>query len=257
MRLVQVPAIAAPAAGSLADRVVLVVGATGALGSAAALAAGAAGATVVLLGRRVPALERLYDRLLAAGAPMPAIYPLDLAGAAPPDYAELAATIGRECGRLDGVLLAQAHFSALTPLELTAAEDWLKALHVNLGAPGLLLAACLPLLRGAPDAAIVAALEDAGRVGGAYWGGYGVAKQGLAGLLALLADELENAKVRVHGLLPPPMKSTLRARAWVADRDAAAVDPVPVGAAMAALLAPLDAVPRGTVLDLRGAAGTE
>jgi NAD(P)-dependent dehydrogenase (short-subunit alcohol dehydrogenase family) len=247
------PSIAAPAPGSLAGRVVLVVGATGALGSAAAMSAGAAGATVVLLGRRVPALERLYDRLQAAGAPTPAIYPLDLAGAAPPDYLELAAAIDRECGRLDGVLLAQAHFQALTPLELTAAEDWLKALHVNLGAPGLLLTACLPLLRRAPDAAIVAALEDPARVAGAYWGGYGVAKQGLAALLGLLADELENSPVRVHGLLPPPLRSTLRARAWVADRDAAAVDPAAAGAAMAALLAPRDATPRGTILDLREA----
>jgi NAD(P)-dependent dehydrogenase (short-subunit alcohol dehydrogenase family) len=235
----------------LRGRVVLLVGATGALGSATAGAAAAAGATLVLLGRKVPALERLYDRLLAAGAPTPAIYPLDLSGAAPDDYAALAASIERECGRLDGIVLASAHFQALTPFDLAAPEEWLRALHVNLGAPGLLLAACLPLLRRAPDAAIVAALDDPATVGGAYWGGYGVAQQGLAGLLGLLADELENSSVRVHGVLPPPLRSALRARAWIADRDPAAEDPARAAAAMVALLGPAAAPWRGRIADLR------
>lgn len=251
MRRIPARGALAPADGALAGRVVLVVGAAGALGSAAALGAGAAGATVVLLGRKVPPLERLYDRLLAAGAPQPAIYPLDLGGASPDDHAALAASIERECGRLDGVLLASAHFAALAPLELTPPMEWLRALHVNLAAPGLLLAACLPQLKRAPDAAIVAALDDPATVAGAYWGGYGVAKQGLEALLAMLADELENGPVRVHGLLPPPLKSALRARAWIADRDPAAVDPAVAAAAAVALLSPAGAAFRGAVADLR------
>jgi NAD(P)-dependent dehydrogenase (short-subunit alcohol dehydrogenase family) len=247
----------AAAPGSLRERVVLVVGAAGALGSAVALGAAAAGATVVLLGRKVPPLERLYDRILAAGGATPAIYPLDLAGASPDDYLALVEAIERECGRLDGIVLASAHFQALTSLELTAPEDWLRALHVNLGAPGLLLSACLPLLRRAPDAAIVVALEDPARTSRAYWGGYGVAKHGLAALLEMLADELENSRVRVHGLLPPPMRSVLRARAWVADRDPSAEDPARSAAAVAGLLTAQAAAWRGAVLDLRPLAVTE
>ena len=240
-------------ADSLRERVVLVVGATGALGSTVAMAAGSAGATVVLLGRKVPALERLYDRILASGAPTPAIYPLDLAGATADDFATMVQTIERECGRLDGVVLASAHFQALTTLDLTAAEEWLRALQVNLAAPGLLLAACIPLLRRAPDSAIVAALEDPARVGGAYWGGYGVAKHGLAALIGLLADELEHSSVRVHGLLPPPLRSALRARAYVADRDPAAEDPQRTAGVAVALLGAGASAWRGSVLDLRNA----
>lgn len=251
MRRLPADAALAAAPGSLAGRVVLVVGAAGALGSSAAQAAGAAGATVVLLGRKVPPLERLYDRLVAAGAPQPAIYPLDLAGASPDDHAALADSIARECGRLDGVLLASAHFAALTPFDLAPPSEWLKALHVNLGAQGLLLGACLPLLKQAPDAAIVAALDDPATVARAYWGGYGAAQQGLAGLLAILADELENSPVRVHGLLPPPLKSALRARAWIADRDPAAEDPARAAAVAVALLGPAGAAYRGAIADLR------
>ena len=99
----------------LDGRVVLVTGAHGGLGSEAALACAQAGATVVLLGRRVPKLGRMYDRITAAGGEA-ALYPMDLEGASPDDYAELAARIDAAFGRLDGVLHAAAHFSGLTPL---------------------------------------------------------------------------------------------------------------------------------------------
>ncbi|MFX4366054.1 SDR family NAD(P)-dependent oxidoreductase, partial [Acinetobacter baumannii] len=76
--------------GVLDGRVVLVTGATGGLGSASAQACARAGATVVLLGRKVPRLNRVYDAVAACG-PEPLLYPLDLEGATPDDYAEMAA----------------------------------------------------------------------------------------------------------------------------------------------------------------------
>ena len=79
----------------LHERVVLVAGANGGLGRAGALACARAGASVVLLGRRIARLEKVYDEILALKAAQPALYPLDLAGATPRDYAELAATIER------------------------------------------------------------------------------------------------------------------------------------------------------------------
>ena len=83
----------------LHERVVLVAGANGGLGRASALACARAGASVVLLGRRIARLEKVYDEILALKAAQPALYPLDLAGATPRDYAELAATIEREFGQ--------------------------------------------------------------------------------------------------------------------------------------------------------------
>src|SRR5690606_2659665 len=75
-----------------------------------------AGATVVLLGRRLPRLNRVYDAVAAAGAE-PLLYPLDLEGASPDDYAELATRIEAELGRLDGILHCAAEFRGLTPPE--------------------------------------------------------------------------------------------------------------------------------------------
>ena len=62
---------------ALDQRVILVSGAHGGLGSAAAVACARAGATVVLLGRKLPKLNRVYDAVAQAGAE-PLLYPLDL-----------------------------------------------------------------------------------------------------------------------------------------------------------------------------------
>jgi len=193
---------------TLSGRVVLIAGATGGLGRAGALAAARAGASVVLLGRNVRRLEKVYDEVAELGRAQPAIYPLDLAGANPKDYAELAERIDAEFGRLDGVVHAAAFFSALQPLTDIAAEEWLQLLHVNLSAPFLLTQACAPLLQRA-DSGVVFVLDDPLRTRRAYWGGYGAAKQGLAGLASILHDEWENSSARVHMLLPPPMRTSV------------------------------------------------
>ena len=231
---------------SLDGRVILVTGAHGGLGSAAAQACARAGATVVLLGRKLPKLNRINDAVAQFG-PEPLMYPLDLEGAAPDDYAELAERLQGEVGRLDGVLHCAADFAGLTPLAQTDPAAFARAIHVNLTAPWWLTQACLPLLGKAEDAALVFVLDDPARVGNAYWGGYGVAKHGLASLVGMLHAELANSRVRVAGLQPGPMRTPLRAKAYVEENDRAAVDPSVYADACVALLSPAGAGHRGQV----------
>lgn len=231
---------------ALGGRVVLVAGAHGGLGSAASLACARAGATVVLLGRKVPKLNRLYDALAAEG-PEPLLYPLDLEGASPDDYAGMAARIEEDLGRLDGVLHCAAEFRGLTPLLQTDPAAFARALHVNLTARWWLSQACLPLLANAPDAALVFTIDDVARVGQAYWGGYGLAQHGLAALVGMLHGELANSPVRVAGLQPGPMRTPLRSKAYVEESDRQARDPAAYASACVTLLAPEGAVHRGTV----------
>ena len=127
--------------GALQGRVILINGAQGGLGSAAAEACAAAGATLVLLGRRLPKLNRVYDACAKRG-PEPMLYPLDLEGASPDDYAEMADRLFRELGRLDGVLHCAAEFRGLTPLEHTDPAAFDRAVHVNLTAPWWRTHAC-------------------------------------------------------------------------------------------------------------------
>ena len=235
----------APAA--LAGRVVLVTGAHGGLGAAAAQACARAGATVVLLGRKLPKLNRVYDAIARdpAGLAEPVNYPFDLAGAGVDDHAELADRIGAQLGRLDGVLHCAAEFPGLTPLEHTDPGDFARALHVGLTARWWLTRACLPLLRKAPDAAVVFVLDD--QVPAAYRGAYGIAQRGQRALLDTLQAEHAGSPVRFHGLDPGPMRTPLRARAFVADDDRRARDPAAAADACVTLLSPAGASHRGQV----------
>lgn len=213
----------------LEGRVVLVAGAHGALGHASSLACAQAGATVVLLGRKVPKLNRVYDAIVRAGGEA-LLYPLDLEGATPDDYAEMAERIGSGPGRLDGLLHCAAEFPGLTPLDNTDPAAFARALHVNVTARWWLTQACLPLLRRAEDSAVVFAIDAAASRGLPYWGGYGIAQAALDTLMRTLHAELANSSVRICGLAPGPMRTPLRAKVFVEEdasiaRDAAAVAP--------------------------------
>lgn len=239
---------------ALRDRVILVTGAYGGLGEAAAKACAEAGATVVLLGRKVPKLSRTYDAVKALG-PLPAIYPLDLAGADPADYEAMADTIAADLGGLHGILHCAAEFTGLRPLEATPPEDFVRNLHVNLTAPWLLTQACLPLLRKAGDSAVVFVADDLSRVNRAYWGTYGVAKAGLIGLMRILHDETEAGSVRVSALQPGPMRSNIRSRAYVEEAASRVPSPDRYANACVHLLSAAGLDRRGQVVSAGGTAG--
>ncbi len=235
---------------ALDQRVVLVSGAHGGLGSAAAVACARAGATVVLLGRKLPKLNRVYDAVAQAGAE-PLLYPLDLEGASPDDYAELADRLRAELGHLDGVLHCAVEFKGLTPLEHTDPAAFARVVHVNLTAPWWLSQACLPLLRQAQDAALVFALDDLERVGQPYWGAYGIAQHGLAAMVGMLHAELASSSIRVSALQPGPMRTGLRSRAYADDNDLQAREAADYADACVTLLSSAGAAHRGQVWKVR------
>ncbi|MDT3708279.1 MAG: SDR family NAD(P)-dependent oxidoreductase [Thiobacillus sp.] len=197
----------------LANRVILVTGASSGLGRAASLAFARHGATVALLARNEAKLEAVYDEIVAAGYPEPAMFPFDLAAADGRGLETLAGTIAHHLKRLDGVLHSAHQFYALTPLELENLEQWQTLMRVNLIAPFALTRACLPLLRRAPDASVVFTGETHGHRPSAYWGGYAVAKSGLETLTRIWADELSaEENLRINTLIPGQVATTLRSR---------------------------------------------
>jgi NAD(P)-dependent dehydrogenase (short-subunit alcohol dehydrogenase family) len=205
---------------------------------------------VVLLGRKLPKLNRVYDAVAQAGAE-PLLYPLDLEGATPDDYAELADRLRAELGRLDGVLHCAVEFKGLTPLEHTDPAAFARAMHVNLTAPWWLSQACLPLLRQSQDAALVFALGDLERVGQPYWGAYGIAQHGLAAMVGMLHAELASSSVRVSALQPGPMRTGLRSRAYADDNDLQAREAGDYADACVTLLSSAGATHRGQVWKVR------
>lgn len=197
----------------LAGRVILVTGASSGLGRAASLAFARHGATVALLARNEAGLEAVYDEILAAGGPEPAMFPYDLASADDRSLETLAGAIAQHLKRLDGVLHSAHQFYSLTPLGLQTLEQWQALMQVNLIAPFALTRACLPLLKQATDASVVFTGETHGHQPSAYWGGYAVAKSGLETLTRIWNDELgPSASPRINTLIPGQAATTLRSR---------------------------------------------
>ncbi len=199
----------------LDDRVILITGAGDGIGKAVALACAERGATVILLGRTVHKLEQVYDEIKNNSWPEAAIYPMNLEGATPKDYNDLAQVLENEFGRLDGLLHNATEFGGLTPIVNYELERWFKVLQVNLNAPFMLTQALLGLMTRSPDASIVFTADSISEQGRAYWGAYGVAKGGTQTLMRILANELEtNTSVRVNSIYPGKVRSKLRLKAY-------------------------------------------
>ncbi len=200
------------------DRVILVTGAGDGIGRAVSTALAREGATLVLLGRTLKKLERVYDEIEAAGGAQPAIYPMNLEGASPDDHGELAVRLEAEFGRLDGMLHNAAELGDLRPLQHYDPYTWVRVLQVNLTAPFLLTRSCLDLLRRAPSASVLFSYDTVAELGKAYWGAYGVSKAGLLSLMRILSQELEdNTRIRVNAIDPGPTLTALRLAAFPAE----------------------------------------
>ena len=210
---------------ALKDRIILITGASGALGSVIAKACAREGATVVLLGRSIPKLEKLYDDITASGGPTPALYPLDLAGASEQDYRDLAATLKQQLGGLHGLVHCAAELGHLVPLTDLTGERWQRLLHVNLTAPFMLTRELTTLMMASGQASIVFVGDSAVGDGKAYWGAYGVAKIALGGYVRILADETENFGLCATLFTPGPMRSPIRLRAYPAENRETLPDP--------------------------------
>lgn len=207
-----------PSDDVLRGRVLFVTGAAGRLGRIASIACARHGATVILSGKNLAELEKVYDEILTYGAPQPAIYPIDFNGATERDYEKLARTIEREFGVLHGLLHNAALFAPLGPVANISVRDWSKVLDVNLNAPFLLTRVLLGLLETSADGSIVFTSDSSARKNTAYWGVYGLSKIALESFSAILADEFESStRVRVNTLIPGPVDSPIRNKAFPAE----------------------------------------
>lgn len=202
----------------LKKQVILITGAGGGLGSTAALTLAKQGAHIILLDKSIPKLEKIYDVIINAGAPTPTMYPFDLAGASEAQYQELAETIDKTYGSLQGLLHSAVELSAYTPIEIYETKDWGHTLNVNLNAPFILSRVLLPILQKSEHASIVFTSDSMARNPKAYSGAYGVSKIALEGFAKILAEELETAnKIRVNTLIPGAVNSPLRKKLFPAE----------------------------------------
>lgn len=229
------PRVTATDAHRLDGQRILITGAAGALGAALAEQVAAEGAEAVLLDKSLDGLETLHDRIETAGHGQPALYPLDMMGAGPDDYAELGDRLDESLGGVDAIVHTAADYGEPAPLGLYDPQAWLKCLHVNINAAFLVTQALLPLLRRSHGRVIFVS-DEAGRRGRAAMGAYGVSKWAVEGLAATLAAEYSEAHPVISCSLDPgAVQSRLRRGLFAGET----VDEVPTPAAATAALSAL------------------
>ncbi len=203
---------------ALANQTILITGGGGGLGGTAAVALAKQGAHIILLDKKIPKMEQVYDRILQAGGVEPTMYPFDLAGADETQYQELAEIIDQQYGKLAGILHSAVDLSAYSPVSQISCQEWGQTITVNLNACFLLSRVLLPVLQKSEHASIVFTSDSSARNAPAYSGAYGVSKVAIEGFAQILAKELETAGiVRVNVLAPGAVNSPLRKKIYPAE----------------------------------------
>lgn len=203
---------------ALAGKTILVTGAGDGIGKVAAQAFARCGATVILAGRTLGKLERVYDDIEAAGHPQPALFPINFETATADEYSAIARAIGEAFGQLDGILHNAADLGERTPIGNYSAKAWLRCMQVNVNAPFLLTQALLPLLEAAPSASVLFTSSSVAFAGRAYWGAYAAAKAAQENLMQTLADEHDGiSNIRFNSINPGATRTRMRAKAYPAE----------------------------------------
>ena len=196
----------------LAGKTALVTGASRGIGAATAKALAAAGAHVILVARKVKALEVVEDAIHAAGGTS-TIAPCDLIE--PEAVTRLAAAIAGRWQTLDIMVLAAAYLPELTPASQMEPKQFNQALLTNVVSTQALIAGFDQMLRRAPAGRIIGLTSSVGAAPRPYWGAYGATKAAFENLLATYAAEVERlCPLRVALVDPGATRTELRARAY-------------------------------------------
>ncbi|BDW82800.1 short-chain dehydrogenase [Erythrobacter sp. Dej080120_24] len=200
----------------LAGRTALVTGASRGIGAATAIALAEAGAHVILVARKVKALEAVEDQIHAAGGTS-TIAPIDLTE--PDAVTRLASAIAGRWDALDIMVISAAYLPELTPLSQIDPKQFNQAIMTNVVATQALLAAFDPLLRRAEAGRIIGLTSSVGASPRSFWGAYGSTKAAFDNLLQTYAAEVEKlSPLRVAIVDPGATRTEMRARAYPGEK---------------------------------------
>jgi NAD(P)-dependent dehydrogenase (short-subunit alcohol dehydrogenase family) len=218
----------------LEGKLALVTGASRGIGAATAKALAAAGAHVVLTARTAEDLEKVEERIHAAGGSA-TIAPLDLIDG--DSVGRLAAAVRGRWEALDVLVLNAATLGTLTSVPAIDGKEFARVLTLNVVAQQAMIAAFDPMLRQSAGAALLAVTSSVGAHPRAYWGAYGASKAALETLVLSYADEVRNTTaIRAAIVDPGATRTVMRARAFPGEDETTLKPPSAVAEAIVGIL---------------------
>jgi len=184
---------------SLQGKTILVTGASSGLGREIALACAQRGARLIITGRDAARLQATHDQLAGEGHVQ---VPADLTSA--DDRERLAATRPS----VDGVVLCIGR-QMLSPIRQLKEELMTAMYRMHFLAPVMLMQRLLQSNSIAQQGSVVFMLSTAAHIGTRGVGPYSAMKSGLLGIIRCLAIEQAKRKIRVNGISPSAIPTSI------------------------------------------------
>ncbi|WP_419956428.1 SDR family NAD(P)-dependent oxidoreductase [Neobacillus niacini] len=189
-------------------KVVMITGASKGLGKALTLAFAKEGARLAICSRTAKGLSAVKAEAEALGAEVLAVT-ADVSLTR--DVERFVALTEEAFGQID-ILINNASILGPSPMPLLLdypEEDFAEVLRVNSISPFLVTRRVIPGMLQRNQGSIINVTSEAGHVGYAGWGAYGISKFAVEGLTETWADELSATNVRVNMVDPGEMDTEM------------------------------------------------
>jgi 3-oxoacyl-[acyl-carrier protein] reductase len=184
----------------LRGKVAAVTGGSRGIGAETCRLLAANGVRVAVCARRAPPLDALVEELRASGAEA-AGYQWDARVAS--DAAAVLERVRADLGPVDILLPFAGGFSAYTPIERIAEQEWRDVIDANLTSTFLAISACLPSMLERGRGTIVTMSSNSGRqLDVPLTASYATAKAGVVQLTRHIARELGPRGIRANCVAP-------------------------------------------------------
>jgi NAD(P)-dependent dehydrogenase (short-subunit alcohol dehydrogenase family) len=193
-------------------KVVMITGASKGLGKSLTLAFAKEGARLAICSRTSNELLKVKEDAEALGAEVLAVT-ADISLTR--DVERFVAMTEEAFGQID-VLINNASILGPSPMPLLLdypEEDFAEVLRVNSISPFLVARRVIPGMLQHNQGSIINVTSEAGNVGYAGWGAYGISKFAVEGLTETWADELSETKLRVNMVDPGEMDTDMHRQA--------------------------------------------
>lgn len=190
------------------SKIIMITGASKGLGKALTIYFAKEGYDLAICARNEENLLHVKKEAEAIGSNVLAV----VADASiPKDVERFVAMTEEHFGKID-VLINNASILGPSPMPYLLdypEEDFLEVLRVNSVGPFLITRRVLPGMILRNDGSIINVTSEAGNIGFAGWGAYGISKFALEGLTETWADELSETAIRVNMVDPGEMDTEM------------------------------------------------